>query len=434
MSDACRPPGLFAENLPKTVAVLRWCRLHETSGCGFAHRSGVTAAPDTASPVAASGDLDRDPFAAARRGEGVHLAHFGGEPIAMILGHRAVRQAARDWQTFSSDAPGRVPIPEETGVRSVRQLPIETDPPLHKAARDLLKPIFMRPAAPDYAARIEALVGRLLTPLLGAGEVEIVRGFALPLQSIALTHLLGMPEAAAEEWIGWGIHVFHDGPDSAEKGSVLDRYIRGRIAAARAQPGDDLFGAMTRMQLDGRPLTEDEMAGIANLTFAGGRDTVITAVAAIIAHFAGDRPALDRLCAEPRRIAPAVEEFVRVTSPLTHIGRVCPHGAEVGPQQVPPGARVSLCWASANYDETVFDAPTEILLDRMPNPHLGFGSGHHNCLGAAQARAILRGLVRQLGALTAAIEVREAVRGEERFGAITRAVGFTALKVELHPR
>jgi cytochrome P450 len=374
-----------------------------------------------------------DPFAEARRGDGVVVVDFDGEKIAMILGHRAVREAARDWATYSSDAPFRVPIPAEGNLRTVRQLPIEADPPLHTAARNLLKPFFLRPTAPDYVARIDALVGRLLDGVIGQPEVEIVRGFALPLQSRALTYLLGMPESAAEEWVGWGIHVFHDGTDSAEKGSVLDRYIRQQIEAAQDTPGEDLFGAMWRMELDGRPLGTDEMAGIANLAFAGGRDTVITAVSAIIAHFAHDRPALDLLCREPRRIPAAVEEFVRVTSPLTHIGRVCPRPTRVGPHQVDADARVSLCWASANYDERVFEAPGEVRLDRSPNPHLGFGSGHHNCLGAAQARAILRSLVRQLGERTAAITLFEQARTVEQFGAMQREVGYRELRARLSP-
>lgn len=376
-------------------------------------------------------DESRDPFGAARRKDGVLVVDFAGETIPMILGHRAVRAAARDWQNFSSDAPGRVPIPEETAVRSVRQLPIETDPPAHKAWRDLLKPTFMRPVQPAYIAAIDALVARAIDSACDAGEIEVVRGFALPLQSRALTLLLGMPEEAAEEWIGWGVHVFHDGDDSTAKGSALDRYIRAAIAAARAAPGEDFFGAMTRMAIDGRLLTDDEMAGIANLVFAGGRDTVITAVSAMIAFFADHRPALDALCADPRRIPFAVEEFVRVTSPLTHIGRVCPHGAEVGGQWIAPQARASLCWASANFDETVFDAPEEIRLERAPNPHLGFGSGHHNCLGAAHARTLLRSLIRQLGERTRAIAVLNAAPGEERYGDLVRTVGYRHLTVRI---
>lgn len=374
-------------------------------------------------------DQAYDPFGPARRADGVLAVDFGGETIPMILGHRAVRAAARDWQTFSSDAPGRVPIPEETAVRSVRQLPIETDPPQHKAWRDLLKPTFMRPVQPDYIAAIDDLVARRIDTALGEGEVEVVRAFALPLQSLALTHLLGMPESAAEEWIGWGTHVFHDGDDSASKGSVLDRYIRARIAEAKSAPRDDFFGEMTRMTRDGRPLSVDEMAGIANLVFAGGRDTVISAIATIIACLADKRPVLNWLCADPKRITVAVEEFIRFTSPLTHIGRVCPAGTKVGQHIVAPGARVSLCWASANFDETVFDAPRELRLDRMPNPHLGFGSGHHACLGAAQARTVLRSLIAALGQHTGAITILEEELSCEAYGTAHRVTGYRRLRV-----
>jgi cytochrome P450 len=243
-----------------------------------------------------------------------------------------------------------------------------------------------------------------------------------------------MPESEAEVWIGWGTHVFHDGDDSAGKGSALDRYIRAKIGHAQADPGDDFFGAMTRMTFDGRPLTTDEMVGIANLVFAGGRDTVITAVAAIISALAGKRAVLDWLCAEPKRIAVAVEEFVRFTSPLTHIGRVCPREALVGAHPVASDARVSLCWASANFDETVFDAPEELRLDRMPNPHLGFGSGHHSCLGAAQARTILRSLIAALGERTGAIIVRDEAYLHESYGSLQRQAGHERLVARMMPK
>ena len=348
----------------------------------------------------------------------------------MILGHRAVRTAASDWQRFSSDAPFRVPIPSEEHVRSVRQLPIEADPPLHSAFRALLNPIFRRPLQPDYVARIDALVADQIDAAVASGTVDVVRGFALPLQSRALTLLLGMPEAAAVEWIGWGIHVFHDGDDGddgAAKGAGLDDYIRRMVAQAQASGGDDFFCAMTRMTFEGRSLTTDEMVGIANLVFAGGRDTIIHAVSRIIAYFAAQRAALDAVCHDNKQIAFAVEEFVRVISPLTHIGRVCPALTMVGPVTVAANDRVSLCWASANHDETVFDDAGTIRLDRAPNPHLGFGSGIHNCLGSAQARVILRSLIKQLGARTRALTIVEAERQFEATPQYRRWVGYSAL-------
>ena len=77
------------------------------------------------------GHKPSDPFKAKREAAPVARYEFQGESIPMILRHAEVRQAARDWQTYSSDAPFRVPIPSEEEARSMRQLPIETDPPVH---------------------------------------------------------------------------------------------------------------------------------------------------------------------------------------------------------------------------------------------------------------------------------------------------------------
>lgn len=372
-----------------------------------------------------------DPFRAERQSCGILVADFAGESIPMILRHGDVRRAAKDWSVFSSDAPMRVPIPSEEDVRSVRQLPIEADPPLHTQFRDLLKPIFLQPLAPDYQARIDALIARLIAEAAALPQIEIVRGFALPLQSHALAYLLGMPETAAEEWIGWGTHVFHDGDDSTGKGAALDRYIKGALAAADVSGGTDFFAILRRAAVDGRALTMDEMIGIANLTFAGGRDTVIHSVSRIIAYFAAHRSELAALAGDPKRIAFAIEEFVRVISPLTHIGRVCAHDTQVGGHDVRAGERVSLCWASANLDETVFDAPKAIRLDRSPNPHVGFGSGVHNCLGATQARAILRSLVQQLAAQTSSITVLDEQRQYDAQTDYRRWVGYQSLLVRI---
>ena len=96
-----------------------------------------------------------------------------------------------------------------------------------------------------------------------------------------------------------------------------------------ANPGDDFFSALTRATYRGRPLTRDEMMGFANLTFAGGRDTVIHTVSSAFAYFAHNPKALPWLREDPRRSVNAVEEFFRVVSPLTHIGRVCPVDTQV---------------------------------------------------------------------------------------------------------
>ena len=135
----------------------------------------------------------------------------------------------------------------------------------------------------------------------------------------------------------------------------------------------------------GKKLTLEEKQGIANVTFAGGKDTVINVVSSIIVYFAENREALKILGENEKNINTACEEFVRYVSPLTAIARTCPHGAKIVDQDIPAGSRVGLCWPSANRDESVFEKADEVVLDRAPNPHIGFGFGIHNCLGAPQA-------------------------------------------------
>ena len=120
--------------------------------------------------------------------------------------------------------------------------------------------------------------------------------------------------------------------------------------------------------------------------------------------------------------------------PLTQIGRVCPVDTDVHGVTVKAGERIGLCWASANHDETVFDAPEEVRLDRKPNPHLSFGFGTHLCLGAPHARLILRTLLKKCTERVAAISVLEETPHVEREARYERIVGHDSLTVRLTAR
>lgn len=352
----------------------------------------------------------------------------------MILRHADVRQACKDWQTYSSDAPFRVPIPSEEDVRSMRQLPIETNPPEHSAYREIVEPFFARPKDPAVIAKVEALIQQRLTEALAQDSVEIVSGFALPVQSHALTYLLNVPETEAQTWIGWGIHVFKVTGGAFKKGIVLEDYLSAQFDRAEAAPGEDFFSALTQATYQGRPLTREEMMGFGNLTFAGGRDTVIYSIASVIAYLGQNPTALDYLRADPKRIILASEEFFRAFMPLTHIGRVCPAHTNVNGAEVPAGGRVSLCWASANRDETVFDTPDEVRLDRKPNPHLSFGFGTHLCLGAPHARLLVRTLLQALVNRVSSIRIIDAQPNVEHEEAYERVNGYQRLVVQFLPK
>ncbi len=374
-----------------------------------------------------------DPFAAAREEAGILSCPFQGEAIPMLLRHADVRMAAKEWQTFSSDAPFRVPIPSEEEWRRMRQLPIETDPPQHGEYRGIAEPFFRRAKDPQVVATIEAMITSLIDAALRRDSIEVVREFALPLQSRALALLLAVPEEEAETWISWGVHVFRDGADGAQKGQVLEEYLQRRFDLALNKPGEDFFTALTRASYQGRALTREEMMGFANLTFAGGRDTVIHTISSIFAHFAERPESLQFLREDPSRIVHAGEEFFRWISPLTHIGRVCPVATDVQGTLVSANGRVSIGWAAANFDPKVFANPLECKLDRKPNPHVAFGFGTHLCLGAAHARLLVRTLLECCITRVSRVDVLEMIPHIEHEAAYERMVGYDALRVRLTP-
>lgn len=313
-----------------------------------------------------------DPFAEERRRTGVLDAEFMGEKIPMILRYRDVIAAAQDYGAYSSDAPA------------------------------------------------------------AGGAVEVVREFALPLQSRALALLLRMPREAADEWIGWDLNVFA-GPDghSEEKGNVLDRYLHRQFdrAEAKSASGDDFFSTLGRAKFRGRPLTREEMVGFANLVFAGGRDTVIAAVSMTLAHFATHAEDLRKLQGDPLLARMAAEEIVRVASPLTLIARVCPRNTDVHGIDVAADGRAALCWASANRDETVFESPEKFIVDRKSNPHLAYGAGPHRCLGATHARLLLRTLIGLIGSKGLKMKVIESEPRYEGGDVYRRQTGYESLRM-----
>jgi cytochrome P450 len=375
-----------------------------------------------------------DPFQDARQKAGVMQCPFHGETITMILRHEDVRRAAKDWQTFSSDVPFRVPIPSEEDVRSMRQLPIETNPPEHTDYREIVEPFFQRAKDPGVIGQVEALIDGMITQALARDSVEIVNEFALPIQSRALTYLLNTAESEADTWIGWGIHVFKVTGGEFKKGTVLEDYLNQKFDEADAAPGADFFSALTQASFQGRKLTREECMGFANLAFAGGRDTIIHTISCALGHLAEHPESLEFLREDPKRITLASEEFFRVFMPLTHIGRVCPADTDVHGVTVKAGERISLAWASANFDESAFPQPQEIRLDRKPNPHLSFGFGTHLCLGAPHARLILRTLLKLCCERVQSITLIQAEERTEHEATFDRTLGYESLVVKLTAR
>lgn len=373
-----------------------------------------------------------DPFTQLRREHPAVELHVAGERLVSILRFTDLKAALHDWRRFTSDAPFRVPIPEESDVRQVRQLPLETDPPEHRDWRRIVRGTFSRPRIATLTPQIEAVVVELLDGIREGQELDVVADLALPLQSRCLALLLGRPPEDGELYASWGLHVFRD-PAGGNHASELDAYLDAQLDAAARDPQDDLFGLLTHATIDGRPLSRDEQLGFANLVFAGGRDTVITMVTTALFHLATTPADLAALRDDPQLVTSAVEEVLRFYSPLTHLARVVTEDTNVGGRPVAADERISLGFAAANRDESAFEHADRFVIDRSPNRHLAFGHGPHVCLGAPLARAILTSLLEQLRTRVAALHVVAAEPLLEDLGRVTRQTGFASLTLRWEP-
>lgn len=377
-----------------------------------------------------------DPFEKTRLEKGIGEMNDQDDPVKMILRHKDLRKTAHNYKTFTSAAvPGRIVVPSEVNIRKTRQIPFELDPPVHKAYRALVEPWFKRPLQEDYTEKLTAQISALLEETLEKDTVEVIEKFALVLQSRALTLLLNIPFEEAETWISWGTHVFRseDTALDGDKANILYDYIDEQIEKAIQNPGEDLYSMLLASEVEGKKLTKEEIKGVMVLTFAGGRDTIINAVTNAIAYLSEHQESLERFRKEPEIIGKAVEEMIRYFSPLTQMGRVVTEDTHVCEHAVKADTRVSLCWASANRDASVFENPNEIVVDRKINPHVGFGFSHHNCLGASHARQIMRVLLSELAEKVGSIELFDYKENIEELGEFNRKVGYDYLHAKFNP-
>lgn len=345
--------------------------------------------------------------------------------VAEITGHAAVKAAAKDAVTFSSDLQG------DRDVRTYRQLPLEMDPPEHTEYRAILTPVFSRQAVASLEPELRIVAAALADGFARRGSAEAVSELALPMVAAAIGHAYGRPQDV-DELRGWGLESWETLPDGRRDGSRLEAYLERVFDEMERQPGDDAFSRIASATVDGRRLDRDEMLGMGNLILAGGRDTVIALISGAIWHLAEAPAERARLAADPGAIPAAVEELLRFLSPLPRMERVATADVSGPWGHGEPGDIVLLGFATANHDPAVFEAAGEIRLDRSPNPHVAFGNGPHTCIGVHLARLEARVFLEELLAAVPDWRLAPGARiAYEVVEGTTVPVRFDALPVEV---
>ena len=304
--------------------------------------------------------------------------------------------AALDTGTFSSDGDGLgVAIPPQ----EVRPLyPIDLDPPYHTRYRQMLNPFFNMRTVATMENSIRELARELIAAFPKAGVFDVAAAFTLPLPRRVGFRMLSFPGDRTAEISELVEAVMSNVAE--RQGAAAPRLfevLTEILAERRAQPRrDDLLDTVVFGEVDGVPVDEKQSFAMLILLLMGGLSTTSDALGMMIEWLADHPEDVKRLREHPELHNLAVDEFVRYSSPVAHIGRTVMSDTEVEGCPLPKGSRVLLSFGSANRDDRIFHRPDEVLVDRQPNKHVGFGIGPHRCIGSHVAKLQIKVALEEL--------------------------------------
>ena len=317
-----------------------------------------------------------------------------------VFGHADVLRVLSDPVTFSNRVSSRVTVPN--GM----------DPPEHTFYRRLLDPYFNAEMLARFAPACREIAAALMKRLPADGELELMADLAEPFAVQAQCAFLGWPEALHEslrDWMGRKRAAESSGDRkriaavALEFDATIRELLSQRRAAGERAP-DDLTTRLTRESVNGHGLAEDEIVSILRNWTVGELGTIAASIGIIADYLARHHAIQDRLRADPGLIPAANDEMLRIHAPLISNRRIVAKPVRIGATDLQPGDRITVLWASANRDESVFGDPDEFRLDRDPALNLLYGAGIHACPGAPLARLELQTIIETLLSQTRAIE------------------------------
>jgi len=273
-----------------------------------------------------------------------------------------------------------------------RMIPLAVDPPEHGMYRVLLNPWFSPKAVGELEPKIRATVNGLIDSFVDKGGCDVAYDFGRIYPVRVFLDLMGLPLEKFEDFLEWEYALLHCRTDLERmrwgaRGALA--YLRSFIEAVRARPDDRLGSAIVHGQVDGRPLTEDEIIGTMFFLWVGGLDTVAATTSLMFRRLALEPRLQQQLRDKPELIPEAIEEFMRV-QPLVNSTRVVKADHEIKGVKIRKDDRIVAYNAAGNFDPLEFDNPREVRLDRTPNRHFTLAGGSHRCLGSHLARRELR--------------------------------------------
>jgi cytochrome P450 len=340
-------------------------------------------------------------YRALRDDDPVHHVPKNGnaEDYWVLTRHAHVYAAVRDHETFSSGDGLTIEYGELDKIGLAHNPPmVMTDPPVHTEFRKLVSRGFTPRQVESIEPTVTAFVVERLERLRADGGGDIVRDLFKPLPSMVVAHYLGVPPKDWGRFDGWtdaivAANAQSDVGASADAVTEMMGYFAQLIEYRREHPADD---TVSHLVAAGEGDDTDGLLRILAFTFtmvAGGNDTTTGLLGGSVPLLA-DRPEQRSLAMDD--LPAAVEELLRLTSPVQGLARTTTRDVEIDGVTIPAGRKVLMAYGAANRDDREY-GPTAEELDVTRNPRhiLTFSHGAHHCLGAAAARMMGRVALRE---------------------------------------
>ena len=305
-------------------------------------------------------------------------------------------------------------------------IPQAIDPPAHTGYRRILNPLFTVDAMQKLEPHLEQYATDLIDKMLEKDEFDFVADFADPFPTVIFCELVGFPMEDYEQVMDWKNTMMHsaDGHSRGRElwlakakslGIEIDAsgqlapeqqmqvmattaqdiyaYFGKLLDERRAEPKDDLISRLLEAKFEGeRSLTQEELEDTIFLLFMAGLDTVASVLGLVVREFAQNpekRAEFVALMDDSDSLGRAVEELVRFHAIVT-LPRRLTRDLDLRGVAMESNDVVAVPTQASNRDPEMFENPDELILDRHPNRHAGFGLGPHRCLGIHLARRELR--------------------------------------------
>jgi cytochrome P450 len=321
-------------------------------------------------------------------GSVVFAEAFGG--YHAVLDYEAVRMCAADTARLVSRDGATIPVLR----KDARSVPVEMDPPEHKKYRKLLQGPLRPDRVQTRVGRIAAITDRVIDEFVELGKADL-RRIAEVVPPAIIAEILGLPdEASAMVEMTEMLHraLGAADPEAGKAAArVFTQYIEGLVARAGFTEDGGLLAAIAGGEVDGQPVPHDMAVGIAVTLVVAGQETTVNGIGSMLWLLGAHPAAKQRVLADPALIPDAVEEALRLESPVQMMGRTAAEDIQIGGVPVRKGGKVGLVFGAANLDPARFPEPGKFDLDRPSRAsHLAFGHGIHRCVGEHLARAEMR--------------------------------------------